>query len=359
MRYTLMLSLVLGAAPAVVWGEAPLLTPDVCARLTLAPAPRRSDEALPPQQQARPGPLAGVRRIVDADTPDKVKRVKQVIAKRQHAVALHLRDPDNRKIIGDLWVPSSEPPGEGGQGGDRCRGTMVAVGYDDARYGGAFEVMRDCGQISYGESVVWVRYDDFSRLGDCAVELVASAAGTTTTDTGTLAGTLRFEDASGSAMPARWTGQAFRMPQSYPAGAKFRVAISSTGPAHVYAVGADSTHAVFLIYPTQGSTAFVGGGADRLTLPPGGGYFEMDAAGGTDYFCVLFSTQELDAQGLADKLAAGSGDLLTRLQLALGDALVPPASLRPAASGEIGLSAPSQSRSIVPIIVEIPRAGAG
>ena len=168
--------LALLAAPLAAAGQPrpPVLTVAVCDGLPLAPPRRLPAAGLPAQREAQAGRVEGVRRIVGTETTDKAMRVKQVIADRRRPVAFLLGAPQARQIVGDLLVPAGDPAtGDGGApAADSCGETLVAVGYDDARYSGAFEVLRDCGKVAYDESVVWVRYEDFDRLCGCAVELV-------------------------------------------------------------------------------------------------------------------------------------------------------------------------------------------
>lgn len=175
----ILFALVLFVAPvAAAEPRAPLLTAAVCDALPLAPPRRLPAAGLPSQRDAQPVPVDGVRRIVGVETTEKTMRVKQVIAERQRPVAFLLGDRKAGQIVGDLWVPANDSSTGGGDAAaaDPCGDTLVAVGYDDARYSGAFEVMRDCGKVAYDESAVWVRYEDFDRLCTCAVELVGGGA---------------------------------------------------------------------------------------------------------------------------------------------------------------------------------------
>lgn len=179
-RLTLFTLVLVSAPLAAAELRPPLLTAAACDTLPLAPPRRLPAAGLPAQREAQAAPIGGVRRIVGAETTEKTMRVKQTIAERQRPVAFLLGDQKAGQIVGDLWVPGSDPSPDdrGAPGSDPCGETLVAVGYDDARYSGAFEVMRDCGKVAYEESAVWVRYEDFDRLCTCAVELVAGGAST-------------------------------------------------------------------------------------------------------------------------------------------------------------------------------------
>ncbi len=378
-RITLLLVLVQAATAAAQSGRAHIAD-DACEKLPLAPPPRRATDApLPAQAEADPAAVNAVRRILDKTTQDKIAAVKQSLASKRPVLFI-MPQPEAGKLVGDLWVAAEGGlPTPGNAAPSRCGNAMVMVGYDDARYGGAFELVRDCGATMYTEAAFWMRYADFSTLCQCAVELVATAGttaapadgATTTTDTtpvapsaestrsmtrdagADLSATVRFQEASGAAMPVEWTGQAYRMQRSYQSGTRFRVTITSDNPAYVYALGSDSTQRIFPVFPPVG-------GASRkertVTLPEPSGFLQMDNVPGTDYLCVLLSERALELASLVDRLAASDGTLSSRVQSVLGATTAPPGDIRPSETGTIGILANNPSIEVVPIIVEIPHA---
>jgi hypothetical protein len=343
--------LLLAALPSLAQPSQPRPHIDeaACERLPIAPPSRRTVEQLPARQEAAFFPVGSVRRIVDKETKDKSQRVKQILAK-QRPVLFTLPNPDAGRLIGDLWTPTTDSPAQ--PAADTCTNAMVVVAYDDATYGGAFEVVRDCGATTYSESAFWMRYGDFDALAACAVELLGGSA--PVEDTASLSGRVSFQEATGTTMQARWTGRSYRMQRSYPSRTQFRVTIASNGPAYIYAVGSDLGHAVIPIHPTSGGSAYVAGSERSVILPGAGGFFEMDDTPGTDYVCVLFSARELDLANLIEQLEARKGDLLSRLEGALGQQLVPFSSLQLMEAGEIGFTAQSRTGSVVALMVEIP-----
>ena len=146
-----------------------------CEQLPLAaPAGRAQGDSLPPRPRRAPSRSTVCGRILDKTTPDKAAQVKGSLAK-QRPVLFTMPQPDAGKLVGDLWVAADEQPPPT-PASTRCGNALVIVGYDDARYGGAFEVLRDCGATMYSETAFWIRYDDFKTLCQCAVELVATDA---------------------------------------------------------------------------------------------------------------------------------------------------------------------------------------
>ncbi len=66
---------------------------------------------------------------------------------------------------GDVWSPYSyerDPAQRTGEGGGHC---MTVIGYDDNKYGGAFEVLNSWGTEYWGNGgYTWITYDDFVRF---------------------------------------------------------------------------------------------------------------------------------------------------------------------------------------------------
>lgn len=106
--------------------------------------------------------LASMYRINDyfaINTNDIVRNVKEALNyKLIVSVGVNLTESFNAgsTVTYGLWTPSSNEKSIGGH-------AMCVIGYDDAKYGGAFEVMNSWGS-SYGDKgFVWIKYADFKK----------------------------------------------------------------------------------------------------------------------------------------------------------------------------------------------------
>lgn len=164
----------------------------VCESIPFAPVLISKDYALlPPQQSARSVKALAARRLLDEGSLTITTVVKKSIS--QGNPVLFTTTKQGFEISGGLWTTS------GGEGATGSGAAMVAVGYDDAQHGGAFEVMTS-GEAD-GDGFFWIRYEDFARYCRCAVEVVGSEG--FPESTGKLSGALRFEHASGVVMHAQ------------------------------------------------------------------------------------------------------------------------------------------------------------
>lgn len=169
-----------------------------------------------------------------------------------------------------------------------------------------------------------------------------------------LAGTVRFELASGAAMPAQRQGRVYAMTSPYPSGTEFHAFITRPHPAHVYAFGFDRLDKTYRIFPSDADNqATSAASGTSLVLPDKkhSQYVRMDTTTGTDYFCVLFARRPLPFATLLQRFEAASGPFLSRLQTALGADLVAEEAIQYPDTGGIGFTAESRGRTVVPIVV--------
>jgi hypothetical protein len=169
-----------------------------------------------------------------------------------------------------------------------------------------------------------------------------------------LAGTVRFELASGAAMPAKRQGGVYAMTSLYPSGTEFQVFITRPYPAHAYAFGFDRLDKTYRIFPSDadGQTASTAP-TTPIVLPDKKyhKYVRMDQTTGTDYFCVLFARKPLPFATLLQRFEAASGPFLTRLQTVLGTDLVAEEAIQYSDTEGIGFTAESRGRAVVPMVV--------
>ena len=295
---------------------------------------------LPTKHTARSLPAAEVRRLFDAGS-EKAKLVRKSLAE-EYPVLVTMRTPGSATGAPKLWKAAP------GSHDDACGGTMVVVGYDDVSYGGAFEAMSACA-TDRDAGFFWVRYDDFNRFAGCALEVVGRRGG----DTGTLSGSVRFEEASGRAMRAQRAGRVHQLERAYPSGTRFRIVVTAKGPAYVYVVASDLTEQLYPLFPDKDGSALLPYGETDLAVPSGAEYLHLDNRPGTDFFLVLYSTRPLDFTGLVRRMQDATGDLGARLQTVAARDVMQDADVEFTAAEQIDFSGRSATRSVLPVLVEL------
>lgn len=321
-----------------------------------APLRRKTESPRLRRVDVQPIDIQEAKRLFGAHDKDKSGTLKESLA-AGNPVLFTVNTARVIETVGDLWVPLGDSDGE--PQADSCRQFLVAIGYDDTHYDGAFEIMGGCGNARYGEAFLWVRYEDFDSLAQCAVELSgSSASGATQSEQAAssngptaITGQLHLELDSGSAMEARWNGHVYKLTQSYPSHTRFRLRIDGDPSSRVYALAAGADGQAARLYPPESEPAAA---ADPALLIPGAEqYLTLDEVAGTDYLCVLYARKPLDLSRLLTQLNAGEGELPARIGTVLARDLVKDEEVQRQPEAMSFTSTPA-SGTVVPVVVEIP-----
>ena len=97
----------------------------------------------------------------------KINNVKKSISEKK-PVVVGMICPASFDRAKELWVPSPAEQPSLAWGGH----AMCVVGYDDTKYGGAFEIQNSWGRSWGNDGYIWVKYDDFAKFTRYAYEFV-------------------------------------------------------------------------------------------------------------------------------------------------------------------------------------------
>jgi hypothetical protein len=170
----------------------------------------------------------------------------------------------------------------------------------------------------------------------------------------TLRGELQLLIENTGAVPVSLDGNLYKSSQSYASGTSYRIAVTNTESAYVYIISSDLSNKVNKLFPENSKTAFLGANK-KIYLPNENQRYMMDNVRGRDYFCVLYSKQELSVDSLLEWMQEhGSGTFVQRLYQVFGEYIVPSSQINYDESGKLAFSAKMYgNQSIVPIIVEL------
>lgn len=275
-----------------------------------------------------------------------------------------------------LWIPTETTldPNHG-------RHAMCVVGYDDNKYGGAFEVQNSWG-VFYGDGgYVWIKYDDFAKFVYQAFELFQfqklqhqkpqppnpqppkpqppkqeeiklSGSLTLQKDDGSIMSTSLVNSASNFnfVQSGRFTYQLNRPTIS---GTRFRIYLNNSEPAYVYLLGTGSINKhVAVLFPFSGFSPALNYQSNQVAIPNEDYYIELDNTKGKDFLILLYSKKFLDIENICRKMESGSGDIASNLRNALGNQVINPEDLT-FEQNEIKFKATSknQGKMVVPIII--------
>lgn len=238
-----------GALPRYLYG-------DSCHR-----QPLRPDWLL----MAEANRLTHYQRLFDSDAPAKALYIKRSLAAGK-PVVVGIRCCTHSFLFpaGEVWQPQPNEQIETGQpyGGH----ALTVVGYDDARYGGAFEVMNSWGTGWGKGGFLWIRYEDMERICLEAFELSMALPAPP------LQGELIVETTDG--YPLRWQRTAaagderFIVKQEAPetASSDLLLHVSLESPAFFYVIGMVGQQAVPL-FPGRGESDLLSYSAADLRMP--------------------------------------------------------------------------------------------
>lgn len=273
----------------------------------------------------------------------------------------------------EVWIPRERFQN------DLSGHAMCVIGYDDNKFGGAFEIMNSWGTDWGNQGFIWIKYRDYAEFVRQGIELMDFSRAKPApepepkpepspkpqpnptpipplppkTISNDLSGSLVFQLTDGGNMPVSFQNNLYQVTQNYPSKTKFRLLLSNNEPAYVYAFSTDKTDKFVQLFPYKSGSAILDYAKNEVALPDESHSIEMDGVKGTDIFCLLYSKEELDIKKILRDLKREANDFLPSLQNVLGNKLVNPADIQYDRS-KMSFKATSRDKSIVPIIVMIP-----
>lgn len=277
---------------------------------------------------------------------DKVLNTKKSIAEGR-PVVIAMDVPVSFNTAKELWLPLEDDYRNWSRGH-----AMTVIGYDDTKFGGAFEIINSWGKRWGKDGFTWIRYSDYDYFCKYAFEIIDRR--NYNEKSFDLSGTLHFKESGGNDMPATFNGNYFVMDKSYPSGTMFELIISNNEPAYVYAISSDTTYKTYKIFPfTDRMVAYLPYRQNNVAIPDEDSYNMLDQTTGKSYFCFLYSKESLDLNSIMQKIENSKGNFWQRLKSALDESRVEEENISFSYEGKISFKAKSKDKSIVPVLVEI------
>jgi len=277
---------------------------------------------------------------------NKVLNVKKSLAEgRPVIVAIDV--PISFNTAKELWIPLDSDYKNWSRGH-----AMTVIGYDDNKFGGAFELMNSWGKRWGKDGYAWIRYEDFKFFCKYAFEIIDKTS--YDPEKFDLSGTLSFRESNGINMPATFNGEYFVMNNSYSSGTLFELIISNNEPAYVYAFSSDLTYKTYKIFPfTERMVAYLPYKQNNVAIPDEESYNVLDETTGTSYFCFLYSKEDLDIDRIMIEMENNEGSFWERLNKVLDNKKIIKENILYNYDGKINFKAKSKGKTIVPVLVEI------
>lgn len=174
----------------------------------------------------------------------KVLSVKNALVSNS-AVLAGLVCPPSFQMAQEFWQPR-EPEADPAYGGH----AICVVGYDDTKFGGAFEVLNTWGKDWAMKGYSWIRYKDFAdyvpygfsmfQVGSAACDIPFQAD-------------VSFKLLTGEEMKVNRNGGEgkYKFTRAYPTGTTFTIQASTSIAAYVYCMGIDPKGQPFTLFPRK------------------------------------------------------------------------------------------------------------
>ena len=216
---------------------------------------------------------------------------------------------------------------------------LVVVGYDDNKYGGAFEIMNSWGSDWGNGGFFWIKYADFkaqAKENYVIVDKLSSPKpnnnnNNTYTYNNKVGGEIQLRLSNGTNMPVTLSQGASRgfnvvkvsnttysVNKSYSSGTQFRIYMKSNQRGYMYLIGyGGADKSIDKIYPFNGFSDFFNYSNSEIAIPNEDYFIEFDNKPGRDILCVLYSKERLNINSIISKAKYSSGDFVTKIKKAV------------------------------------------
>ena len=314
--------------------------------------------------------MRGANRLTVGDRTDKIdlRAIKENLSQGAPVViGMMVGGSYMQPMMGqDVWTPSQDDAAMMGFGGH----AQCVVGYDDAKYGGAFLIMNSWGPQWGRNGFAWVRYRDFTYF-------VREAYGLEPMQATGLAASQPFQcevglvqvkydgkkTVAGDYIPLKLTGNnVFETTAPVKPGTKFKMEIKNSAECYIYVFGKETDGSSYTLfpYPSAANPAktkyapFCGIAGYRLF--PRDKSMTPDSIGTKDMIAVVISRDSLNWFVLNQQISQHpEADYATRVQQALGSRLATSTGFRISAKGNMQFEAGQGERKVTACVVEIPK----
>ena len=257
---------------------------------------------------------------------------------------------------------------------------MCVIGFDDDKYGGAFEIVNSWGDQWGNNGYIWVRYNDFAKYSRYAFEMIAQPktkkkiikvevtddkdddiTDNDITDDdevkvvevveeevvvkSVLEGELELKLSDDAKMKVVQNSGEYKKTilgfqdvvveeetqsigdyatvNTYPMNTRYRMYAKVSKPAYVYVIGADSNDDSGVLFPhKEGISPYIAYENTSVVIPDEKHWFRLNSDVESDYSIVIFSQDKIDVQEVKKKMDAMKGELLDKLYIIFNDKLI-------------------------------------
>lgn len=292
-------------------------------------------------------PISDFIKLFDDQHSDqyKIQSVKKSLSE-EYPVVIGMYCPPSFYRAKNFWQPSelasADYPGH----------ALCVVGYDNEKYGGAFEVINSWGSRWGNDGFLWIRYNDFVEFTKYAYEVfnIEKSQNGTFDFSSTIY--LKRNNNLEIEMTKLENG-IFSTSEPLTTGTYFRVYLRNADPVFIYVFGLDESKKISRVFPHQDniSPAMIYN-TNEVALPSEDSYIEIIGDPGQENLCILYSKESLDFNQLLYNLEKYPGEVSENLDALLDGKIISPNEISWKTRG-IGFTTNSTDKTVIFIQIQI------
>jgi len=254
---------------------------------------------------------------VNSNSDYKINSVKKALSEN-YPVVVGMYCPPSFQKAKDLWQPlelvDKDFPGH----------AVCVVGYDNTKYGGAFEIMNSWGRGWGNGGFTWIRYDDFADFVRYGFELIMAAS--TPSKNNQLKASVEVLTDDNREIPVRHEEKGkYILQKIFKEGDNFRIRIQHASQCYFYVLGSGSGNDFTQLFPHQEtispSLVFQ---SNNLSIPDDQHFIQVTGNEKHDFLYLIFSKYALDIDYVLSEMQVMKGKGLDIFYEILGNKIVSP-----------------------------------
>ena len=304
--------------------------------------------------------IHGFTRLTNDNEAINIRAIKEHLSKDAPVViGMMVGQSFMQDMMGqELWRPTNMDESQMGMGGH----AMCVIGYDDRKFGGAFQIMNSWTPKWGNDGVAWVKYGDFKNY-------VREAYGIDPLPKRSDVANIPLECSIGLVdndgkknIPLRVAGgNLFQTTTPIRKGTRFKMSIQNATECYIYVFGMETDNSSYVLFPYLKSGETVSKhspycGITGYRLFPKSQSMEADSIGNRDFIAIVASKEELDYNALNQAISrSGRPDYLGKVNEALQSIMIKSARFNNANDGSIYFKVDANSNKAVACVVAIDK----
>jgi hypothetical protein len=243
---------------------------------------------------------------------------------------------------------------------------MCIIGYDDNKYGGAFQIMNSWGEDWGKDGLFWISYKNFKKYGIEAYGIFPSEKLKKIENTEEIQdfkvefGLIDAQTKENIPLQT-FKGNTFRTVNPIEKNSKFKIEVSNSEPCYIYVFGQETDGSVYLLFPylkpneTSSKYSPYCGIVGTRHFPSGKASLRPDENGNQDFMAVVVSKNQIDYNSVLSKINNQTGNFETKLKKTFSKMQFENPKFQKGKT-TVGFKAKSsQSQYLLPIVIAIDK----